>query len=75
MTQQILSFPESNPTSNRFDGTRAAGLNADEQETIMALALSILARKHRRGSALTARTILAVAQSDHGGYAFESSAR
>ena len=53
MTQQILSFPESNSTINRFDGIRAAGLNADEQETIMALALSILARKHRRGSALT----------------------
>ncbi len=53
MTQQILSFPESNSTINRFDGIRAAALNADEQETIMALALSILARKHRRGSALT----------------------
>ncbi|AGA92395.1 DNA repair protein (plasmid) [Thioflavicoccus mobilis 8321] len=52
MTQQILSFP-ANASTNRFADLRPGDLSADEKASLVELALTILARKHRRGSALT----------------------
>lgn len=52
MNQQVVSFP-ANASINRFADIRPAELSADEKETVIELALTILARKHRRGSALT----------------------
>ena len=53
MTQQVLSLPGIDSTTNRFSGIRVTDLTADEADTIIALALSVLARKHRRGTTLT----------------------
>lgn len=49
MTLPALSTPE----INRFAELRPSDLTDAERESIIALALSVLARKHRRGSALT----------------------
>jgi DNA repair protein RadC len=53
MAQQVLSFPDTDATTNRFDGIRASDLTADEADAVIAIALSVLARKHRRGASLT----------------------
>ncbi len=53
MTQQVLSLPGIGSTTNRFSGIRVTDLTADEADSTIALALSVLARKHRRGAALT----------------------
>ena len=50
MTQQALSL---SGVANRFADIRPSDLTDEERESVIALALSILARKHRRGSALT----------------------
>ena len=52
MTQTILSFP-ANASTNRFADVRSGDLSAEEKTSVIELALTILARKHRRGSALT----------------------
>ena len=53
MTQQVLSFPEFAAPMNRFAGIRATDLTAVEAGSVIDLALSVLARKHRRGAMLT----------------------
>jgi DNA repair protein RadC len=53
MAQQVLSLPEIGSTTNRFAGIRVTDLTADEADSVIALALSVLARKHRRGATLT----------------------
>ena len=50
MTQQALSL---SGVANRFADIRPSDLTDEERESVIALALAILARKHRRGSALT----------------------
>ena len=50
MTQQALSL---SGVANRFADIRPSDLEDEERESVIALALSILARKHRRGSVLT----------------------
>ena len=50
MTQQALSL---SGVANRFADIRPSDLTDEERESVISLALSILARKHRRGSALT----------------------
>jgi len=53
MAKQVLSFTQIDAFTNRFEGIRPSDLNADEADSVIALALSVLARKHRRGVALT----------------------
>jgi DNA repair protein RadC len=53
MAQQVLSLPEIGSTTNRFAGIRVTDLTADEADSVISLALSVLARKHRRGATLT----------------------
>lgn len=53
MAQQVLSLPGFESETNRFADIRATDLNAAEQESVIALALAVLARKHRRGAALS----------------------
>jgi DNA repair protein RadC len=53
MTQQVLPFPEFESPVNRFAGIRVNDLTTGEAESVVELALSVLARKHRRGAILT----------------------
>jgi hypothetical protein len=42
MAQQVLSFPDTDATTNWFDGIQAGDLTADEADAVIALALSVL---------------------------------
>ena len=53
MTQQALPFGDIDTAVDRFDGLRVADLTAAEKESVVSLALAVLAAKHRRGTALT----------------------
>jgi DNA repair protein RadC len=53
MNQQDLQFTDAAAPANRFEGLRVSDLTADERDSVIELALSALARKHRRGSPLT----------------------
>ena len=52
MAQKVRSLFTVEPTTNRFADIRATELTADEGDTVVALALSVLARRHRRGAVL-----------------------
>jgi DNA repair protein RadC len=53
MNQQDLQFTDAAAPANRFEGLRVSDLTTAERDSVIALALSALARKHRRGSLLT----------------------
>jgi DNA repair protein RadC len=53
MTQQVFKFPDMGTTANRFAGIRVTDLTTDEADSVVALALAVMARKHRRGAILT----------------------
>jgi DNA repair protein RadC len=53
MAQQVLSLPKVESFANRFADVRATDLNTDEADSVIALALSVLARRHRRGAVLS----------------------
>ena len=53
MDQQVLSLPKVESFANRFADVRATDLNTDEADSVIALALSVLARRHRRGAVLS----------------------
>jgi len=53
MNQQDLQFTDAAAPANRFEGLRVSDLTTAERDSVIALALSALARKHRRGSPLT----------------------
>jgi DNA repair protein RadC len=54
MAEQALPLFDKTATSgNRFEGLRASNLSAEEGASVVALALSVLERKHRRGRCLT----------------------
>jgi DNA repair protein RadC len=53
MIQQVFPFHEQASRSNRFADIRASDLTTDEANSVIALALNILAHKHRRGAILT----------------------
>ena len=53
MTQQALPFGDIDTAVDRFDGLRVADLTAAEKESVVSLALAVLAAKHRLGTALT----------------------
>ena len=46
--QDVESFPD----ANRFDALKPGGLNREEKESVIKLALSVLAERHRAGRAL-----------------------
>ena len=53
MPQQVFNFPEMGTTANRCAGIRVTDLTTDEADSVVALALAVMARKHRRGAILT----------------------
>ena len=52
MAQKVRSLFAVDPTTNRFADIRATEVTADEGDSVIALALSVLARRHRRGARL-----------------------
>ena len=52
MAQKVRSLFAVDPTTNRFADIRATEVTADEGHSVIALALSVLARRHRRGAVL-----------------------
>ena len=44
---------EPHPDANRFDALKARALNREEKESVIKLALSVLAERHRAGRALS----------------------
>lgn len=53
MAQQVSLLSGKVSPTNRFAGIRITDLNAEEADSVIALALAVLARKHRRGATLT----------------------